>query len=376
MFLDILKREDVHNFLLEITIDETRFSKKEIPYMICEEKISVTEYNLFTLLDALFKYSIIIDDLTYFDEFLKDVHKILKKVQNHNDVQIGISRVLINACKKILGIKNIDSYEDKLSIVSYIYDRYIVHGFLFHSFPAIYLNQVEENGIVNVSSDSSLLDSILDKYTKEKLTSSSSISITDSPFMAFYYAYHTPYFMGEIVNKGDFVIDSFFRKDYPECVKRLSSISRKYDMFAIDKNQLIGKYNELWDYYNLDDSFPVVASIKRSDYGKNSLREYSQLCEKLKEKDIVSIVTCIFDTRLNQDHLEENVSPLSIRILMLPNLTDLKIPRVRKKDQILNGRGENGVVDQYGNVTIIALVGVLFIALGFIVAFVMIGGMS
>ena len=96
----------------------------------------------------------------------------------------------------------------------------------------------------------------------------------------------------------------------------------------------------------------------------------------MKEKDIVSIVTCIFDTRLNQDHLEENVSPLSIRILMLPNLTDLKIPRVRKKDQILNGRGENGVVDQYGNVTIIALVGVLFIALGFIVAFVMIGGMS
>ena len=105
MFLDILKREDVHDFLLEITIDETRFSKKEIPYMICEEKISVTEYNLFTLLDALFKYSIIIDDLTYFDEFLKDVHKILKKVQNHNDVQIGISRVLINACKKKLGIK-------------------------------------------------------------------------------------------------------------------------------------------------------------------------------------------------------------------------------------------------------------------------------
>ena len=148
MFLDILKREDVHNFLLEITIDETRFSKKEIPYMICEEKISVTEYNLFTLLDALFKYSIIIDDLTYFDEFLKDVHKILKKVQNHNDVQIGISRVLINACKKRLGIKNIDSYEDKLSIVSYIYDRYIVHGFLFHSFPAIYLNQVEENGML------------------------------------------------------------------------------------------------------------------------------------------------------------------------------------------------------------------------------------
>ena len=41
-----------------------------------------------------------------------------------------------------------------------------------------------------------------------------------------------------------------------------------------------------------------------------------------------------------------------------------------------NGRGENGVVDQYGNVTIIALVGVLFIALGFIVAFVMLGGMS
>jgi len=376
MFLDILKREDVRSFLLEIMMDETRFSKKEIPYMICEEKMSVTEYNLFTLLDALFKYSIIIEDFTYFDEFLKDIHKILKKVQNHNDVQIGISRVLINACKKKLGIKNTNSYEEKLSVVSYIYDKYIVHGFLFHSFPSIYLNQVDENGIVNIFSDSSSLNDILGKYTKEKLTSSNNISITDSPFMAFYYAYHTPYFMGEIVNREEIVVDSFFKKDYPECIKHLSNVSRRYDMFLIDKNQLINKYNELWDYYNLDDSIPVVASIKRSDYGKSLLREYPQLCEKLKEKDIVSIVTCIFDTRLNQDHLEENVSPLSIRILMLPNLDDLKVKRVRKRDQVLNGKGENGVVDQYGNVTIIALVGILFIALGILIAIVMLGGIK
>ena len=97
MFLDILKREDVHDFLLEITIDETRFSKKEIPYMICEEKISVTEYNLFTLLDALFKYSIIIDDLTYFDEFLKDVHKILKtKIKEYNGIK-GLVKFIIQS---------------------------------------------------------------------------------------------------------------------------------------------------------------------------------------------------------------------------------------------------------------------------------------
>ena len=376
MFLDILKREDVRSFLLEIMMDETRFSKKEIPYMICEEKMSVTEYNLFTLLDALFKYSIIIEDFTYFDEFLKDIHKILKKVQNHNDVQIGISRVLINACKKKLGIKNTNSYEEKLSVVSYIYDKYIVHGFLFHSFPSIYLNQVDENGIVNIFSDSSSLNDILGKYTKEKLTSSNNISITDSPFMAFYYAYHTPYFMGEIVNREEIVVDSFFKKDYPECIKHLSNVSRRYDMFLIDKNQLINKYNELWDYYNLDDSIPVVASIKRSDYGKSLLREYPQLCEKLKEKDIVSIVTCILDTRFNQEYLEDNISPLSIRILMLPNLDDLKVKRVRKRDQVLNGKGENGVVDQYGNVTIIALVGILFIALGILIAIVMLGGIK
>ena len=376
MFLEILKREDVQSFLLEITTDETRFSKKEIPYMICEEKISVMEYNLFTLLDALFKYSVIVEDLTYFDEFLKNVHKILKKVQNHNDVQIGISRVLINSCKQKLGIKNIDSYQDKLSIVSYIYDKYIIHGFLFHSFPSIYLDKIEENGIVALRSDTSLLDSILEKYTKEKLTASSSISITDSPFMAFYYAYHTPYFMSEIVNQDEVSCDYFFRRDYSECIKKLASVSRKYNMFSIDKSKLINNYNELWDYYRLDDNFPVVAAIKRSDYGKNSLREYPKLCEKLKEKDIVSIVTCILDSRFNQDYLENNVLPLSIRILRLPNLVDLKIGGVRKKDQVLNGRGENGVVDQYGNVTIIALVGVFFITFCVLFAIVMLGGLN
>ena len=109
---------------------------------------------------------------------------------------------------------------------------------------------------------------------------------------------------------------------------------------------------------------------------KNSLREYPKLCEKLKEKDIVSIVTCILDSRFNQDYLENNVLPLSIRILRLPNLVDLKIGGVRKKDQVLNGRGENGVVDQYGNVTIIALVGIFFITFCVLFAIVMLGGLN
>ena len=40
-------------------------------------------------------------------------------------------------------------------------------------------------------------------------------------------------------------------------------------MFSIDKSKLINNYNELWDYYRLDDNFPLVAAIKRrSDYGK------------------------------------------------------------------------------------------------------------
>lgn len=376
MFLELLKRTDVREFLLELVVCDTRFAKKEIPHMICEERVSVYEYNLLTGLDALFKYSTIIEDMSYFTEFLDQLRKILKKVQNHNDVQIGISRILIQSCKQKLGLKNINSYQNKKMVVSYIYDRYIVHGYLFHSFPSVYLEKIEEEGIINQNCAFDSIQKILNKYSCEALTISKDISITDSPFMAFFYAYHSPYFMNEVAGFGEVNSYSFFEKDYVECIKNITKFSKSIEMSSSDRNQLISYFNEYWKEYHLDYSFPTVALLKRSDYGRNALREYPQLCEKLKEKDISSIVSSILDPRFNQDYLEYSISSLSIHILKLPTLEQLQIKRVKMEKQNIEPKDKNELVDEYGNVTIVALLGVLLITLGVTITIIMLGGMS
>lgn len=374
MFLELLKREDVRSFLLDVVVVDTRFAKKEIPNMICEEKIEIYEYNLLMGLDALFKYSVIINDLTYFQEYLDQLRKILKKVQNHNDVLNGISRILVHACKQKLGLKSITSYQNKTLIASYVYDRYIVNGYLFHSFPSVYLEEVEEEGIMSKNCSIEVFQKILDKYNG-KLTVSKDISITDSPFMAFFYAYHSPYFMNEIssFSSGS---NAFFEKNYFECITNVMNFSKSLGITSSDRNQLISSFNEAWDKYYIDDSFPVVAMIKRSDYGRNALRDYPSLCEKLKEKDVATVVSSILDSRFNRDYLEHSISSLSLHVLRLPTLEDLKIKRVRKGNVKEENKSSNELVNQYGNVTIIALLGVLFITMGVTITIIMLGGIS
>jgi hypothetical protein len=193
--------------------------------------------------------------------------------------------------------------------------------------------------------------------------------------MAFFYAYHSPYFMNEISTIDESNSYDFFEKNYDKCIQNITKFSRKNMMLLTEKEQFIKEFNEYWDEYELNDSFPVVAMINRSDYGRNALREYPMLCEKLKEKDISSIVCSILDSRYNQDYLEYPISPLSVHILELPTLEDLQIKRVKRKNQSTEDKNKS-YVDQYGNVTIVALLGILFITLGITITIIMLGGVS
>ena len=41
------------------------------------------------------KFSIIIDDMELFNNYLDQLKRIIKKVESHNDIQMGVTKLLI-----------------------------------------------------------------------------------------------------------------------------------------------------------------------------------------------------------------------------------------------------------------------------------------
>lgn len=373
----IFEEEKVKTFLRNLST-LNRFQNKEIPNTISEEKIDDRYYSLLVGMDAVIKYCIIVDDINQFDEYLIDVERLLRKVYNYNDIKVGVNRLIINAVAKKMKIINTKDIENKKIIFNYIYDRYIVNGYFFHSFPSSNLNIVSSDGLLlsDYKKDTVFeIDKLLSKYNIKAnfiKDDTPSIVFTDSPFMGLFYAYNSPLFLDEVTSNlfenGKYYDRlAFFMKDCDKVKKNISFLARKKDMFASDKNKLQQFVDYYWDYFDINNSFPVFCLIRRNELSKNTLKDYEALLNNLENEEIDSSITKLLDTRFNNIKICENISPLSISILELPKIDELGI---RKKES----NSEKNKVNDYGNVTIIALLGVFLIALGLLVTIIMIGG--
>ncbi len=68
MLNKFLNRDDVIKFIKELATEDV-YLNKDIPNKIYGEKINKTEYPIYTFVDAIFKYYIIIDDIELFDNY-------------------------------------------------------------------------------------------------------------------------------------------------------------------------------------------------------------------------------------------------------------------------------------------------------------------
>ena len=390
MFYDIFKREDVRKFFKDI-VTGLIYKEKEIPNTISDEKVDISYYAILMGYEAIIKYIIIVEDMNQFGEYLKQVQLLIRKVSNHNEIKLGINKLIINYCQVKLQVPNMEEYENKEIILKYIYNKYIIDGYFFYSFPSIFLEDVLNQGLLvsnyNYEIDSlKEIDKIFKKYkvdnffSKDLESDSLYITVTDSIFMGCYYAYHSPGFLKEICTDllekdNNYKIDAFFRKDYKQCVKNLNSYMKKLDMSNKDINKVNDFFAKEWDLFKIDKSIPVLCFIKRSYLGNNHLKEINSIIEDMKEESLITSVSKVLETRYSQEIVMSDISRSSLEILYLPTLEDLgfEIATEEEKDNALEVNSDNNFIDDYGNITILALVGILLITIGLIMPLIMIG---
>ncbi len=396
-FKALLKNEHLLSILHNVLMNET--TKNQVSNAsINGESYSYNRYSLLITMDIVIKYQIIINNETYNNYFLNKLDTITSNYSNHEDLIIKGNSLLIELVSNRLNVTTTKT-EDKKQILKYIYDKYIVNGYCFHSFPSVFKEQTEEVGLtqdidIKELNDLKKIDYIFSNHNYKNIISrnlkekSRAIYITDSPAMAYYYAFRSPEYMAELTSLSkyynylkDYNKDAFYDKDYYKCKSNLASLCSHVNMTTKEETTVLKTFDRRWKALNLSESLPCIAFIKRSDLAKDSLPNINEIIKSVDTIELSYLVSKITDSKYPVIRKYSNISSLYLSVITMPSYREIKnnefltqekvkVALTTKKREIYREEIEEEkkfdfkYAYSYGNANVVALTGILLITLG------------
>ena len=397
-FKSLLKNDHLLSILHHVLRNATTKNKVS-NVSINGEDYTYNQYSLLITMDLVIKYQIIINDETYHSYFLNKLDEITTNYENHQDLVIKGNGLLIDLVARKLDLdKNV--VEDKKEIVKYIYDKYIVNGYCFHSFPRALKKNVEEEGLTQVIdykelSDLKRINYIFEKHNYKNIISrnlkatSKAIYITDSPAMAYYYAFRSPEYLAELTslskyykNIKQYDRNAFYEKDYNKCKSNLVSLCEHVNMTVKEENTVLKAFDKRWHSLNMSKSTPCIAFIKRSDLAKNSLTNINEIIESVDKVDLSILISKITDSKYPVIRRYSDINSLNLTVITMPSYREIKNnefikPEVKKEKNLITNMTREVYQEEkrqprfnfkyaysYGNASVLALFGLLSITLG------------
>ena len=398
-FKSLLKNEHLLSIIHNVLMNETTKNKVS-NVSINGESYSYNRYSLLITMDIVIKYKIIINDDIYNNYFLNKLDTITNNYINHGDLIIKGNSLLIDLVSNKLNLTTTKT-EDKKEILKYIYDKYIVNGYCFHSFPSIFKEKTEEVGLtqdvdIKELNDLKKIDYIFSNHNYNNIISrdlkekSRAIYITDSPAMAYYYAFRSPEYMAEITSLSkyynylkDYNKDAFYLKDYHKCKSNLASLCQHVNMTTKEETTILKTFDRRWKALNLSESLPCIAFIKRSDLAKNYLSNIDDIINSVDTIDLNILVSKITDSKYPIIKRYSNINSLDLTVITMPSYREIKNNKFIIKDKpkavvtpiTREAYQEEKVKKEklnfnykyafsYGNANVVALTGLLLITLG------------
>ena len=398
-FKTLLKNEHLLSILHNVLMNETTKNKVSNA-SINGESYSYNRYSLLITMDIVIKYKIIINDDIYNNYFLNKLDTITSNYNNHEDLIIKGNSLLIDLVSNKLNVTTTKT-EDKKEILKYIYDKYIVNGYCFHSFPSIFKEKTEEVGLtqdidIKELNDLKKIDYIFSNHNYKNIISrdlkekSRAIYITDSPAMAYYYAFRNPEYMAEITSLSkyynylkDYNKDAFYLKDYHKCKSNLASLCSHVNMTTKEETTILKTFDKRWQTLNLSESLPCIAFIKRSDLAKNYLSNIDDIINSVDTIDLNILVSKITDSKYPIIKRYSNINSLDLTVITMPSYREIRNNKFIIKDKpktvvepiTREAYQEEKVKKEklnfnykyafsYGNANVVALTGLLLITLG------------
>ena len=388
MLEEIIRREDVRG-LLENIFNSARYYDKESTNSMGYQMHFGVQQILFLVYDALFKYKLIINDMSYFEDFIEQVDKLIKRIDNFYDISCGINRIIGRVCAFKLGVKDIDEKASKNRVLKHIYDRYILNGYYIHGYSSHYYKDILENGFIIDN-----YNNYYDKFLKvqeilkikghgdilEKDFYIKKVEFTDSLLLGCYYSVNAPMFFSNLLCRNCFInnqenIDSYSKNDYQACLKNIYKLINGLNLNDEEKNIFIDAFKSEWKLLDKDNNNISLMLIPR-DLFIDSMINIDSFIEENKE---VSFVDCVCKLLEHNDNIVVNDDIMKRHITFINLDNYKKYVRSDKKDSLkvelektfVNNEDEFAFSNTYGKVSILLLVGTVLITLGVILTILM-----
>lgn len=384
---EIFKSPEVLNILHEVLEDKKSINKVSV-FSPNGEKYGYNQYSLMIIMDFLIKYNIVIKDMNNFAFCIEELKKMIYSYNNHKELVLWSNELLGELIRLKLNLIDKISSDNKRKILVYLYDNYIVNGYMFHSFPSTFKELVEEKGLdandysypifymkklYYIFKNHKYTD-MIPEYLLEQITS---ISITDSPAMAYYYAFRSPQYFCNLVatskyykDNSEYDHEAYYRKDMEACQNNLLLLAKHLNMTDKEKETLLTAFKKQWDLLDASNALPEIAFISRKDVGKDSLDDIDEIIRKSKYEELVVSIARITDSKYSHVKRYSPLFPLSFTVKTFPSYREIKANKfiVKEKEE---KKEENKLLivapkksESYGYASIFTLFGLLFISLG------------
>ena len=401
-FEKVINEECVKEFLKVLASSE-KYRDVVVPKNISNNYLVGDNYALFLFVDALVKYTIIIEDMKYLNSYVDDLTLIFKKMNSYNDINKGVNTLLAKYVSKTLRLSNAKSSEGKEKILRYIYKKYIVDGYFYYGYNTSAALSVRELGL---KKDGFILDSrleeinnIVDKLIDGDIFYRKKTSITDNFLIAFYYSLMAPRYLEDLakfVEVSDYL--PFYVRDVDtiksEFIKTLKKKKLPNNRVSLVVDNFINKFIE----DKVINSHGCIAFIKRDKISKNYLKDIEEIFNEVKDLKLYNAIGMILESRYMSYDIESDIAYDDLIIIPVPSFkylttdeeekieslesTDIETIKINvvKNDEVdvLSEKEEYieklSMFNSYGYASIFMFFGLIFISIGVILSIVFYGG--
>ena len=386
MLDDLIRREDVSRMLVDIC-NSARYYDKRTSSSMGYQLYSGAEQILFLFYDALFKYKIIIEDMDFFNEFLEQVDKLMRKIDSFSEIGYGINRLIGRICAYKLGINDIDSDDTKEKVLRYVHQKYIVEGYYIHGFASRYYGSIADGGFVveqykNLYPKFIKVQEVLKKKKHlgilNKDFHAREATFTDNFLMGCYYSVNAPMYFSKWICRNEFIdnpeeIDAYSMGDYDLCLKNLYKLFTKLKLNDSQKNIFLDAFKSEWKLLDKSNSNIALMLVPRSAF--KSVFDIDKFIEETRDISFAEAICKLLGQRTNII-ISKQIKKEDIKLISLCGAK--KYIKEEKKETLaselektfIRSDDEFAFSNTYGKVSILLLLGTICITLGVILTMI------
>lgn len=386
MIDNYLRRIDVSNLIKEIKRNPRYHDKEKLEDVYGNVG---NELSLYLLYDALLKFKIVIDNDDLLEDFILQLDKLYKRIDNYNQMIVGVNKLICYMTAKLLNIRGIEEPQNRKLLIEHVYNKYILNGYYIHGFSTVYENSIKENGFIsevyiNYYQQFNDVKKLFEKYGLndifEKDFSINKTSFTDDFIMGCYYSEMSPgYLTNLLFNEIYDVSDKtcYYNLDYDTSISYLKKfmISKSFDKTDIE--YVLYMVKKEWDLlYRVKKKISLLL-VKRCLIDNNNCSVDDYINDN---NEIYEIIDRMLSSKNGNISFNGIIDNNNVNIITLDGFYDIDVENINKlsiedvKISYLNNKElmNKEFLDAYGKVYIFLIIGSLFISLGVIITIIMI----